>query len=118
VPGGVQSLAPFGGGLTPDRIYLVEGAPGSGKTTMALQFLLEGASRGEPTLHVTLSETAGELRAVAASHGWTLDAIDIFEMLDIGSLDLNGERSILHPSEIVPRHMNIPYGSFVNIGRS
>jgi len=90
----------LGGGLTPDRIYLVEGAPGTGKTTMALQFLLEGARQGERTLYVTLSETAGELRAVAASHGWTLDDIDIFEMLDIGSLDPDGEQSILHPSEI------------------
>ena len=74
----------LGGGLTADRIYLVEGAPGSGKTTMGLQFLLEGARRGERTLYVTLSETADELRAVAASHGWSLDAVEIFELLEIG----------------------------------
>ena len=90
----------LGGGLTPDRIYLLEGAPGTGKTTMALQFLLDGARHGERTLYVTLSETANELKAVAASHGWSLDAIEIFELLDIGALDLDGEQSILHPSEI------------------
>jgi circadian clock protein KaiC len=90
----------LGGGLTADRIYLVEGAPGSGKTTMGLQFLLEGARRGERTLYVTLSETADELRAVAASHGWSLDAVEIFELLEIGALDPDGEQSILHPSEI------------------
>ena len=96
--GGLDDI--LGGGLTPDRIYLVEGAPGAGKTTMALQFLLEGARRGERTLYITLSETANELRAVAASHGWVLDDIDIFELLDIGSLDSDSEQSILHPSEI------------------
>jgi len=96
--GGLDDI--LGGGLTPDRIYLIEGAPGAGKTTMALQFLLEGARRGERTLYITLSETANELRAVAASHGWVLDDIDIFELIDIGSLDSDSEQSILHPSEI------------------
>jgi len=95
---GLDSI--LGGGLTPDRIYLVEGAPGSGKTTMGLQFLLEGARRGEHTLYVTLSETASELRAVAASHGWSLDQVDIFELLELGVLDADGEQSILHPSEV------------------
>ena len=66
----------FGGGLTPDRVYLVEGTPGTGKTTLALQFLIEGVRLGEPALYITLSETAEELRAVAASHGWSLDGID------------------------------------------
>ena len=57
----------LGGGLTPDRFYLVEGTPGTGKTTLALQFLMEGVRLGEPALYITLSETADELRAVAES---------------------------------------------------
>src|ERR671920_1975340 len=59
-----------GGGFTRRRLFLIEGAPGSGKTTLALQYLMAGASRGEPVLYVTLSETAEELSAGAASHGW------------------------------------------------
>src|SRR5262249_26453545 len=69
------------GGFTPARLYLIEGVPGSGKTTLALQFLLEGARRGEPGLCVTLSETAEELRDVAASHGWSLDGITVRELV-------------------------------------
>src|SRR6476659_11266065 len=68
------------GGLTPDRLYLIEGNPGSGKTTLALQFLLDGVRRGEPTLYVTLSETKRELEGVARSHGWSLDGIYIHAM--------------------------------------
>jgi circadian clock protein KaiC len=88
------------GGLTPSRLYLLEGTPGTGKTTLALQFLLEGAARGERTLYVTLSETADELRAAAATHGWALDEIDIYELVDEMGLDPDSEQSILHPSEI------------------
>src|SRR4028119_2014405 len=61
------------GGLTPSRLYLIEGNPGSGKTTLSLQFLLEGVRLGESTLYVTLSETKRELMSVARSHGWSLD---------------------------------------------
>src|SRR6478609_1766460 len=68
------------GGFTPSRLYLVEGNPGSGKTTLSLQFLLEGVRSGESTLYVTLSETKRELTSVARSHGWSLDGIDIHEM--------------------------------------
>jgi circadian clock protein KaiC len=90
----------LGGGLTAQRMYLVEGTPGTGKTTLALQFLLEGVKRGERSIYVTLSETASELRAVARSHGWTLDAISVFELLSGAELEPDVEQSILHPSEI------------------
>ena len=72
----------LGGGFTSHRLYLVEGDPGAGKTTLALRYLLEGASHGEKGLYVTLSETKEEINAVAASHGWDLSVIDIVELVD------------------------------------
>jgi len=91
----------LGGGLPANRLYLVEGAPGSGKTTLALQFLLTAAARGERTLYVTLSETTEELNAVAASHGWSLDGIDLFELATAEDvLGLGQEQSLLHPWEM------------------
>src|SRR4051794_11136041 len=69
------------GGFIPNRLYLVDGDPGAGKTTLALQYLLEGAKAGEKVLYVTLSETKEELQAVAESHGWSLDALDIVELI-------------------------------------
>src|SRR3954470_15456839 len=69
------------GGLTRDRLYLVEGEPGSGKTTMALQFLTEGARLGETVMYITLSENEVELRAVAESHGWDMKGIHIHEVI-------------------------------------
>src|SRR4051794_34486296 len=69
------------GGLTANRVYLVEGTPGSGKTTLALQYLLEGRKNGETGLYVTLSETREELVAAAESHGWSLEGIGIFELV-------------------------------------
>jgi KaiC/GvpD/RAD55 family RecA-like ATPase len=62
----------LGGGFDADRVYLIEGRPGTGKTTLALQFLLEGVRRGEPSLYVTLSESEGELRSVVTRHGFSL----------------------------------------------
>ena len=81
------------GGLTRKRLYLVEGMPGSGKTTLALQFLRSAAARGEPVLYVTLSETEEELRAVAASHGWTLDGVTIHELMPAERLARPGASS-------------------------
>ena len=65
----------LGGGFDADRVYLIEGRPGTGKTTLALQFLLEGVRQGEPCLYVTLSESERELRSVVSRHGWTLAGI-------------------------------------------
>jgi circadian clock protein KaiC len=87
------------GGLTAERIYLVEGSPGTGKTTFGLQFLLEGLKQGEAGLYITLSETADELDAVAESHGWSIDDLSIFE-LSTEALDPEDQQSILHSSEM------------------
>src|SRR5688500_3234115 len=89
------------GGLTPNRLYLLEGMPGSGKTTLAFQFLMEGVRRGEPVLYVTLSETAEEIRAVASSHGWTLDGITVRELVPSEqSLEPGEQYTVFHPSEV------------------
>jgi circadian clock protein KaiC len=91
----------LGGGLQRRRLYLVEGVPGSGKTTLALQFLLAAASRGETVLYVTLSETTEELRSVAASHGWDLDQIVVRELTPTeGLLDPDEQSTMFHPSEL------------------
>lgn len=88
------------GGLTPDRLYLVEGTPGTGKTTLGLGFLLAGAAVGEVGLYITLSETEAELRAVAVTHGWSLDGLDLFEMVPELGLGEEHEQTLLHPSEV------------------
>ncbi len=80
----------------------MEGAPGTGKTTVALQFLLEGARAGEKCLYITLSETERELRDGAASHGWSLDnGIEVFELLPPESLlDSEQQQSLLYSSDL------------------
>lgn len=90
----------LGGGLPSHHLYLVEGTPGAGKTTLGLQFLRRGVEQGERGLYVTLSETANELRTVAASHGWSLDGVEIFELVTEEGLSPDAEQSILHPSEV------------------
>jgi len=90
------------GGLRRNRLFLFEGSPGSGKTTLALQFLLEGAQAGEKSLYITLSETEAELREVALSHGWSLDdGIDIFELAPPENLlDEAQQQSLLYSSDL------------------
>src|SRR5215470_19697600 len=88
------------GGWTPSRVYLIEGVPGSGKTTLALQFLLEGVRRGEPVLYVTLSETEEELQAVATSHGWSLDGVAIRQLVPSeGNLRTTEQYTVFHASK-------------------
>jgi circadian clock protein KaiC len=88
------------GGLPAHRIHLVEGHPGSGKTTLGLQFLLEGVRHGESCMYITLSETAEELRANAAAHGWDLSCIHIHELQPAENLRPEEQYTLFHPSEI------------------
>ena len=89
------------GGLTPNRLYLLEGRPGSGKTTLALQFLMAGVAAGESCMYVTLSETADELKATAKGHGWSLDGIDVIELVPSEqSLTPDARYTMFHPSEV------------------
>jgi circadian clock protein KaiC len=102
VSAGIEGLdAILDGGLTANRLYLVEGVPGAGKTTLALQFLLEGLQQGETVLYVTLSETEHELREVAASHGWSLEGVHIHELQSsVDQLDPDDQYTMFHPSEV------------------
>ena len=91
----------LGGGLTPNRIYLIEGDPGAGKTTLALQYLLEGRRAGESCMYVSLSETKEELEGVARSHGWNLEGIHCHELLPSDeSLLPDAQTRLFHPSEV------------------
>jgi len=95
------SMKSSGGGLPANYFYLLEGDPGAGKTTLALQFLFEGLRQGESVLYVTLSETRKELEAVAQSHGWKLDSIPIYELLDeCGPLSPDDHYTVFHPSDV------------------
>lgn len=88
------------GGLPRNRLYLVEGTPGAGKTTLGLQFLLNGVAANEPVLYITLSETSEELESVARSHGWDISGIELFELSATEEIfGAAGEQSILHPWE-------------------
>src|SRR5947209_1635064 len=99
---GVQGLDDvLGGGLPANHLYLVQGDPGAGKTTLALQYLLDGARRGERGLYVTLSETREELRGVARSHGWSLEALAVCELIPAEeSLLPDAQPRMFHPSEV------------------
>jgi circadian clock protein KaiC len=91
----------LGGGLDADRMYLIEGRPGSGKTTIAMQFLLAGRRLGERVLYITMSETARELELVAERHGWSLEGVDVFELVPAEiSLDPERELTVLSPADV------------------
>jgi circadian clock protein KaiC len=91
----------LGGGLARGRVFLLEGSPGTGKTTLATEFLMAGADAGERGLYVTLSETENELRASAASHGWSLKGIDLFELVPPENLlDEDQQQSLLYSSDL------------------
>jgi circadian clock protein KaiC len=98
IPGLDDILA---GGFERDRVYLLEGSPGTGKTTAALSFLMAGARAGERTLYISLSETDEELRTSARSHGWDLKGIEVFELVPPESLlDENQQQSLLYSSDL------------------
>src|SRR6186997_2467782 len=89
------------GGFPTGRLLLIEGDPGAGKTTLTLQFLLEGQRRGEPGLYVALAESREELDDVAASHGWPLDGLSFLELAPPeGALDADERYTVFHPGEV------------------
>ena len=90
------------GGLPAEHTYLITGDPGSGKTTLALQFLLDGRARGERVLYLTLSEKAGEIEAVARSHGWTLEGVDLQEIAveERGADESEQTQTVFKPAEV------------------
>src|SRR5205085_9741208 len=97
IPGLDNVLA---GGLTRNRTYVVQGDPGVGKTTLGLQFILAGIALGETGLYLTLSETKEEMKAVADSHGWSIDEIHVFEYSAHDRLAAEEESTLFHPSEV------------------
>lgn len=90
----------LGGGFPRNRLYLVQGDPGAGKTTLALQFLMAGADRGERVLYVSLSESREEILQVAASHGWNMDNVDIHEYTPGDQLQEQLPTTVFHPAEM------------------
>ncbi|MDP3668938.1 MAG: ATPase domain-containing protein [Telluria sp.] len=91
----------LGGGLTTDRLFLIEGEPGTGKTTLALQFLHEGVRRGESVIYITLAESRVELKAVAQAHGWSMEGIHVEDIIpNENILHPDHQFTIFHPSEI------------------
>ncbi len=91
----------LGGGLARNHLYLIEGDPGTGKTTIAMQFLMEGTRQGQKGLYVTLSESKTELLEIAESHGWSLDGIEVFELApDENQLKPEAQYTVFNPSEI------------------
>jgi circadian clock protein KaiC len=99
---GIEGLdAILGGGFPRNRMYLISGDPGAGKTTLAMQFLLAGAKNGEPGVYATLSETEEELRDVARSHGWSLEGVTICDLQTAEeSLKADSQYTLFHPSEV------------------
>jgi circadian clock protein KaiC len=91
----------LGGGLARNHLYLIEGDPGTGKTTIAMQFLMEGARLGQTGLYVTLSESKAELLEIADSHGWSLDGVEVFELVpDEKQLKPEAQYTVFNPTEV------------------
>jgi len=89
------------GGLPANHLYLITGDPGTGKTTIAMQFLLEGIRRGEKCLYITLSESKRDLEEVARSHGWSIDKLPIFEMMaESDELNPEAQYTVFHPADV------------------
>lgn len=89
------------GGLLEGQLYLVEGEPGTGKTTLSLQFLLKGARRGEPVLYISLAESETEIQQVARSHGWSLEGLRIYPYTPPQhSLSPEEQYSVFHPTDV------------------
>jgi circadian clock protein KaiC len=101
-PTGIEGLdSVLGGGLPSHRIYLVQGDPGVGKTTLGMQFLLAGAEAGQKCLYIALSETRSEILAVVESHSWSLDRIDVMELSAVDqTAGLDSENTLFEPSEV------------------
>jgi circadian clock protein KaiC len=106
------------GGFTRGRLYLLEGSPGTGKTTIATQFLLDGAARGEKCLYITLSETSEELLESARSHHWGLQGIEVFELVPPESLlDEDQQQSLLYSSDLeLGETTKRIFGAFERVG--
>ncbi len=100
-PTGIEGLNDIlGGGLPSDRLYLVQGFPGSGKTTLAFQFLREGEARGEVVLYITLAESADDLRDSARSHGWDPAEVAIHEHLPLANQAAESQHTLFHSAEV------------------
>ncbi len=103
---GIQGLDDvLRGGFPTNHVYLVQGDPGTGKTTLGVQFLLEGMRRGESGMYISLSETGAELEAVARSHGWSLEGISMFEMQSAEQFSRDSENTLFEPSEVELREV-------------
>lgn len=102
IPTGIHELDTIlHGGLNRNRVFLIEGLPGTGKTTLAMQFLMEGARRGEKGAYITLSESADELHAMAESHHWSLDGIRLYEMSNVeDQIRMESQHTFYHASDV------------------